>query len=247
MIRETGSVEAVGVILSCEHARREVPEPWVRLFAGEEAQAALGSHRGWDPGALELARVLRGATGAPLHEGRVSRLVVELNRSIGHRQLWSEWTSGLGGTDRAEILREYYHPYREAVLRDVEHALARGAARVLHLSVHSFTPVWEGRRREVDLGILFDLSRAGESAFARAWAAELTKILPGYAVRFNEPYLGTDDGLTTALRGLFDAERYLGIEFELNQRFVTELDEAARGALYGAIAQAFTRSCGCLA
>lgn len=35
--------------------------------------------------------------------------------------------------------------------------------------------------------------------------------------RFNEPYRGSDDGLTTTLRQGFQPERYIGLEVEIRQ------------------------------
>jgi hypothetical protein len=39
-------------------------------------------------------------------------------------------------------------------------------------------------------------------------------------VRRNYPYRGNADGLTTALRRVHGADRYVGIEVELNQRLL---------------------------
>jgi predicted N-formylglutamate amidohydrolase len=78
------------VIVTCEHGGNHVPPPYRALFRGRER--LLASHRGWDPGALtaarELARVLR----APLIFSRVTRLLIDLNRSPGHRALFSAVT-----------------------------------------------------------------------------------------------------------------------------------------------------------
>jgi predicted N-formylglutamate amidohydrolase len=34
---------------------------------------------------------------------------------------------------------------------------------VLHLSIHSFTPIWSGVERKVDIGILFDPDNKSEA------------------------------------------------------------------------------------
>jgi hypothetical protein len=53
--------------------------------------------------------------------------------------------------------------------------------------------------------------------------------LPGFQIRFNDPYKGTDDGFTTWLRKKYNDSEYIGIEIEVNQKFATNLalvDEA---------------------
>ena len=99
------------LVITCEHGGREVPRDYAALFAGRDA--VLASHRGWDAGALELARDLAAAFGAPLYAATTTRLLVDLNRSIGHRQLFSEITRPLSPAHRLEIVERYYRPHRQ--------------------------------------------------------------------------------------------------------------------------------------
>ena len=64
-----------------------IPPPYRRWFAGEEG--LLASHRGYDPGALAMARTLVATTGAMLVAATVSRLLVELNRSAHNPRVFS--------------------------------------------------------------------------------------------------------------------------------------------------------------
>ncbi len=59
------------VVFACEHASKRVPLRYQKLFRGRAA--LLDTHRGWDPGALELAQRLQRALHVPLLAGRVSR------------------------------------------------------------------------------------------------------------------------------------------------------------------------------
>jgi predicted N-formylglutamate amidohydrolase len=77
----------------------------------------------------------------------------------------------------------------------------------------------DGRTRAVDVGLLFDPRRAAEAALARAWRDALATGGPPLRVRFNRPYRGTADGLTTTLRRQFADGAYLGLELEVNQAF----------------------------
>jgi predicted N-formylglutamate amidohydrolase len=147
-----------------------------------------------------------------------SRLLVELNRSVNHPKLFSEFSRGLPDKDKAKVLKEYYRSYRDRV-EDMVHDLVSAGRRVLHVSVHSFTPVLNGEERLADIGLLYDPKRKREQEFCRHWKAVLLKQDNELNVRFNYPYLGIADGFTTYLRKKFKAEQYIGIELEVNQKF----------------------------
>ena len=208
------AARAPQLLLTCEHGGNRVPARYAQLFRGE--RAPLASHRGWDPGALELARELRRALKAPLFAATVSRLVADLNRSPTHPKVLSEPMRALPAEERARVLARHHAPHRAAVEAHVARQVAAGA-RVVHVGVHSFTPVLEGVRRELDVGLLFDPRRPLERALCLRWRAALRAADPALRVRFNQPYRGTSDGLTTTLRARYPAGAYLGIELELNQ------------------------------
>ena len=77
-----------GLVITCEHGGNRIPRPYRDLFQAH--QALLDTHRGFDPGALIMARELATAFAAPLVASTVSRLLVDLNRSIGHPRLHYE-------------------------------------------------------------------------------------------------------------------------------------------------------------
>ncbi len=195
------------LLLTCEHGGNRVPARYRDLFP----RALLESHRGWDPGTLPFARQMARALRAPLIATTVTRLLVDANRSLGHPRQFHE---AVPAGERAPILARYYRPHRERVT-----AAVRRLQPVLHLGLHSFTPVLDGESRDVDVGFLYDPARGRERAVARAWAAALRRARPDLRVRMNRPYRGTSDGLTTSLRALLPAARYAGIELEVNQAF----------------------------
>ena len=205
------------VLLTCEHGGHRVPADQARLFRGRAG--LLRSHRGWDPGALELARQLARRLPAPLVASTVSRLVVDLNRSPGHPRLYSERTRELDAAARRRLLDRYYHPHRARVLSQLER-LGRRAPRVVHIAVHSFVAVLDGVPRKADIGLLYDPRRRAEAEFARAWKRTLRREDPTLRVLANHPYRGDSDGLTTSLRKLHPDSRYLGIELEVSQALV---------------------------
>ncbi len=204
------------IIITCEHGGNCVPSPYARLFRGR--QRALESHRGYDPGALTMARALARACAAPLIASTVSRLVIELNRSPRHPQLYSQVMKRAPCEAKKAALERHYRPYRAALEAGVRREVRRGS-RVIHISSHSFTPRLRGVVRTADVGLLYDPRRRSETRLCERWQAALRARAPWLRVRRNYPYAGYSDGLTTYLRTRFDDAHYSGIELEINQRY----------------------------
>lgn len=228
------------VVLSCEHGGNEVPEAYTPLFEG--AADVLASHRGWDIGALGVARRLAELTSFPLIACTFTRLLVEPNRSPDSGKVFSAYTGGLDSAAQDAIKRDYYHRHRHAVERTIADAIAAGR-RVLHVGVHSCTDELDGHVRELEASLLFDPHRASEFDACHAWNRELARVQPAWRLPFNEPYKGTDDGLTTWLRGRFPVQMYAGVEVELRQGLILESDaqRAVGEALAASLLAAFGR------
>ena len=210
----SGAIQAL--VITCEHGGCGVPAQYADLFAGHEA--LLQTHRGWDPGALVMAQELARALNARLFSATTTRLLIDLNRSIGHRQLHSEITRSLPVAMRREMAARHYRPYRD----DVESAVARLIAagkQVVHVASHSFTPELDGVVRQADVAWLYDPKRPGECRLASQWLAALARRRPDLKLRRNYPYQGKGDGLTSLLRSRHSPSSYVGIELEVNQRF----------------------------
>jgi predicted N-formylglutamate amidohydrolase len=204
-------------IITCEHGGKQIPAPYRRLF--REQRALLDSHRGYDPGALVMAKALASACRAPLVASTVSRLLIDLNRSIGHPQLFSAVTRAAPAEIRAQIVEQYYRPYRARVERLVGQAVSRGH-RVIHVSSHSFAAQLNGRVRGADVGLLYHPGRRAEAEVCARWKESLAALTPELRVRRNYPYAGRGDGLTSHLRMRFAHCDYVGIELEVNQGIV---------------------------
>ena len=213
------------VLITCEHGGNKIPKQYWPLFA--KLRDTLATHRGYDPGALSLARDLARAFDAELVYSTTSRLLVELNRSPNHKQLFSEATRDLPEAERERLLQRYYRPYRNWVEAQAGDAIAAGE-NVLHLSSHSFTPKLHGEVRRADIGLLYDPSRPAERDFCRIWQRALRDADRTLVVRRNYPYRGYDDGLTTHLRRLHPDPRYAGIEIEVNQKHALGDEQAWR-------------------
>ena len=203
------------LFLSCEHGGNVVPPAFASWFKG--AQAVLRTHRGYDLGALDLFQHLKPLSAAS-RSNRLSRLCIEYNRETISPTLFSPYTSELPAHLKSLLLAGY-HAYRDGFATEIEAALKEGN-RVVHVSVHSFTPVLNGRTRTCDIGLLYDPAHAGEVDFCDRWRKAIRSRAPGTRVRMNYPYKGTSDGFTRTLRKRFGPD-YTGIELEVNQRFAS--------------------------
>lgn len=194
------------LLLTSEHGGNILPKEFKQLIP----KKVLLTHRAIDIGANDLALFLQKKTKAPLVSNLISRLLIEFNRSLHHRQLFSSYSKTLPPSVKKRLIDELYLPYR----RDVKKKI--GKKETLHLSIHSFTPKLRGKVRAFDIGILYDPKRELEKAAAHYLKKLLAKR--GWSVRLNAPYKGASDGLTTSLRSEFKEKRYLGIELEVNQK-----------------------------
>ena len=220
------------LFISCEHAVNTVPPAYLPLF--QQHQDLLETHRGKDFGALEIATHLSKTFDCELTVATVSRLLIDCNRSINNAHCFSEITQAFPALDKQKIIDTYYLPYRKKTETIIQNLINSGH-QVLHISSHSFTPVFEGITRNAGIGLLYDPKRHGEKEVAREWAGLLNQQTPTYRVRMNYPYSGSSDGFTTTQRKQHPEKDYLGIELEINQTLVK--DEESLNAVISALSQ----------
>ena len=183
------------VLIVCEHASNHIPDAFRGLGLADDVAV---SHVAWDPGAGRVAEHLAELLDASCLSSRVSRLVYDCNRppdapdaipakSEIYRIPGNE---GLTSDERARRVASYYLPFKQAL----EEAIARLPAGGVLVTVHSFTPVYFGKQRDVELGILHD----ADSRLADAMLAVLPQCCD-LEVRRNDPY-GPQDGVTHTLK-----------------------------------------------
>jgi predicted N-formylglutamate amidohydrolase len=243
--RGSRDARPIAIVVTCEHGGNRIPRAYRRWFRRQ--RQLLHTHRAYDPGALAMARALARTLDAALVTATVSRLVVELNRSPGHPNLFSAAMRAAPEAVRADARRRHYLPYRTSVEATIARAVASGH-RVLHISAHSFTPKLDGSVRRADSALLYDPARRWERSFCRAWRRTLREAMPDWAVRRNYPYRGASDGLTRYLRTRFADALYAGIELEINQKHVrpgapwATIRRRVAGALKQAVAEERART-----
>jgi len=230
-----------GFVLVCEHASSHIPCELKDLGLSGDV---LTSHVAWDPGALAVAEAMSGELDAPLVAQRVSRLVYDCNRppqaasaTPARSEIYAiPGNAGLSPAERERRAERYYVPFRETLAACIDARLGRPAAPVV-VTIHSFTPVYFGLRRSVDIGILHDADRRLADAML-----ECAKSEPRSRFRRNEPY-GPLDGVTHTLveqampRGLMNVmieirNDLIGSEAE-QQEMAALLCRLLRGAMDG--------------
>jgi predicted N-formylglutamate amidohydrolase len=214
-------------MLVCEHASRQMPERLGTLGLSAEA---LESHIAWDPGALAVARIMARSLDATLIHQRFSRLAYDCNRppeSPSAMPVTSEIYPVPGNAALSEAARmaraeALYFPFRDRIAGLVRQRIAEGRAPIL-VTVHSFTPVYFGKPRPVEVGILHDGdSRLADLMLSSAERAGL------YDARRNEPY-GPEDGVTHTLKEHGLANGLLNVMIEVRNDLVR--DETSQGVM----------------
>lgn len=201
------------LIISCEHATNHIPEEYRHIFFDD--REILTKHFAYDIGAITVAKHCAKLASFACY-ANISRLLIDLNRSLHHKAIFSRFSKRLTAKERDDLQQNYYLPYRENLQKHIEAYIAKGM-QVLHISVHSFTPIWHDELRLVDIGLLYDPKRKTELSFATHWQKHLRLLAPTWRIRKNAPYRGISDGLTTTLRKIFTDSDYLGFELEMNQ------------------------------
>ena len=201
------------LILTCEHGGNEIPEKYRTLFKNKEA--ILETHSAFDLGALDVFDHLKPLAHASFYS-KQSRLLIELNRSLHHPKLFSIFSKSLSKLEQQDLIKTYTL-YRNSVEECIK-KLIDAKERIIHISVHSFTPILNSVERNCDIGLLFDSRISQEKAVCKGLKQNIIQQDSTLKVRYNYPYLGKADGFTTYLRKQFP-DNYIGIEIEINQKY----------------------------
>ncbi len=178
-------------ILLCEHASAHIPDDLNGLGLADEVRL---DHCGWDIGALAVARQVAARLDCPLAYPTLSRLVCDCNRATGHSGLIVTETetgavpgnAGLTAAERAARIAAVHTPFHEAVAELVE-ARRKLGRQVALVSLHSFTPVYQGQARDLHIGLVHD----SDARLARS-LQDLLRADGAFRVALNEPYTPAD-------------------------------------------------------
>jgi predicted N-formylglutamate amidohydrolase len=185
-------------VILCDHASNRVPETFQSFGFAEDA---LRTHIAWDPGALEVARLLSVKLDAPLFWPDASRLIIDCNRAADASSLIVAESEGrpvpanrgLSEAERSRRLSNIHVPYHAAIDTFLAHRMADGRPTAL-IAIHSFTPVYFGKVRPWQVGVLFDDDRRLADPLISGLKAD-----PALTVGINQPY-SPADGVYYTLR-----------------------------------------------
>ncbi|MGB5191622.1 MAG: N-formylglutamate amidohydrolase [Polyangiales bacterium] len=172
------------LVFTCEHASNALPEPW---RWPEADRWLVDTHWASDIGAAAFTRRVAGLMNAPAVLSKFSRLLIDPNRPLDSETLFRQNADGrrvhlnedLLATERQERIDRLYEPYHAAVSAMVSRSRADTV-----FAIHTFTDDYEGDKRSLELGVLFDDDE--EPAYALIRHLERA----GFHVLANEPWSG---------------------------------------------------------
>ncbi|GGX51164.1 N-formylglutamate amidohydrolase [Tateyamaria omphalii] len=227
VVQITRGDAASPVVLVCEHASHLIPDEFDNLGLPE---AAKRSHIAWDPGAHEVASHMSQHLQAVLVESKISRLVYDCNRPpeapdampARSEAFAIPGNEGLTKQDRAQRAQAFYDPFRRSLATQIN---ARKCPVII--TIHSFTPVYNGTVRDVEIGILQDDDGRLADAFLNA-APRHTDL----RVQRNAPY-GPEHGVTHTLKTHAVPQRHLNVMIEIrNDLIATESAQLEMATLF---------------
>jgi len=180
---------AHGLIFLCDHAGNRLPPEYRTLGL---PSIEFERHIAYDPGAAAVTRRLAGRLGAPAVLSTFSRLLIDPNRGDDDPTLIMRLSDGaiipgnhhVDAAERERRIARFHAPYHAEIERTIERSIEAGTIPAL-VSIHSFTPVWRGRGRPWQIGILWD----ADPRLARPLVEKLAAD-PDLVVGDNEPYSG---------------------------------------------------------
>lgn len=243
------------ILITCEHSSKRIPREYKNL--GLKKNILLGAKDLYDPGSLEVFKILSKKLKSNYIYSNVSRLVIDYNRMIGGKNINNNTfhsgalkTNLLTEIDRKEELVEIplnsikdskkfkkeeqgrFNRFVLPYLEDSREIIAKmniNEKRYI-VMIHSFFPVYNGKTRKTDIGVLYDKSK-GVSKNIIGYLRRNTKLEIGD----NSPWKMTDvDGIFS------DLEREEGVElvaFDINNKHLRDKKniKMISQLLYGAL------------
>jgi predicted N-formylglutamate amidohydrolase len=179
------------LFLTADHAGRAIPRSLGRLGLPD---SELDRHIAWDIGIGGVTERLSAALDATAVLQAYSRLVIDCNRDPSVPSSIPEISEttdirgnrGLSAEARAARRREIFEPYHARIdeLLDARRATAR---RTVYVAMHSFTPVFKGESRAMQVGVLYN-----RDVRLAAIMLELLRAEGDLVVGDNAPYAVSD-------------------------------------------------------
>lgn len=203
------------ILLVCEHASNFIPEKYNGLGLSPDEQM---SHIAWDPGALAVAKNMQEQLNTSLVACEYSRLLYDCNRSPDQKDAIREESDGivipgnkhLSAFEKNQRIQRFYTPFKEKVA-------SAACDNTVIVTIHSFTPVFSGEKRDVEIGILHDTDTRLADALL-----SVAKNTTMYDIRRNEPY-NASDGVTHTLKVHAVDKGRLNVMFEIRNDLIRDI------------------------
>ncbi len=178
---------------------------------------------------------------SPLIACGVSRLVYDCNRPPSAPDAMPARSevvdipgnSDLSSAERARRTEAYYLPFWAALQAKIAHT-----NNPVIVTIHSFVPVFHGRKRDVEIGVLHDTDTRLADAMLEI-AGQHTKA----KVQRNQPY-GPEHGVTHTLREHALPGGHLNVMLEIRNDLIETAAQQTKMAdmIAGWVAEAFART-----
>jgi predicted N-formylglutamate amidohydrolase len=147
-------------LFTADHAGRGIPHSLARLGLPD---SELGRHIAWDIGIAGVTERLATALNAAAVLQNYSRLVIDCNRDPSVPSSIPELSEttiipgnqNLSAEQRAARRLAVFEPYH-ARIRSLLDARAAAQRRTIYVAMHSFTPVFKGESRAMQVGVLYN-------------------------------------------------------------------------------------------
>lgn len=181
-------------LITCEHASNQLPPGW----SWPESDAWIkDTHWAYDLGAADLTRSLADELQATALLASFSRLFLDPNRPLDSPTLFRDRADGqpvhfnqnLTAAERDRRIALCYTPFHEVAYRQTRNR--RGN---FLLSIHSFTPQYEGLVRSLEVGVM----HVDQPELAQVWCDHF--CARGFQAEVDQPYSGADGFMYSANR-----------------------------------------------
>ena len=194
MINTLNENKESNFLLICDHASNYIPSEYSNLGLASEV---LDTHIAYDIGVKEVATNLAELLQCPLVMTNFSRLLVDANRGIDDPTLIMKISDGkiIQGNKNISFFSEckerrkridfYYNAYHNKISEIIARSVKKNLFPAI-ISIHSFTPFFGGKRRAIELGILWD----SDNRLPNIFFNYLNKKYKNMSIGNNEPYSG---------------------------------------------------------
>ena len=224
MIQVSNTDKDSNFIIICDHASNKIPSKFNNLGLSQDI---LNTHIAYDIGSKEVAIKLSNILDCPLVMTDYSRLLIDPNRGIDDPTLIMKISDNIkikgnlrvknfhDSDEKNDRIKNFYDLYHNKI-SELINSLEENNKSPSIISIHSFTPVWKNRKRNIDIGILWD----NDDRLPRIFFDYFKKSHKNLIIGDNKPYSGRlkNDTLYrhATIRGISN------ILIEIRQDLITE-------------------------